>query len=137
MTWLFHDLTHAYSRHTVLAKLLCQLWIQLVIEKCFNQSLCVRCFNNIHSAFFYDLTSEESRHSVLAHLLCWFGVLLVIAKWFNHTHCVRYFTQIHLGCFTIRPAKKSYLMCYVIHCVNLGYIWSVKSALSRHTVLDI
>ena len=66
-----------------------------------------------------------------------FGVDLAIERLFNQTHFVRYFTNICLGCLTILPVKKSDTVCYLIYCVDLGYIWSLKSDLSRHAVLDI
>ena len=84
-----------------------------------------------------DLTSEKIRHYVLANLLCFFGVNLVIEDWFKQTHCVSYFTKIRLGFLIIISVGKSYTMCWIIYCVSFGYFWSLKSGLSRYTVLAI
>ena len=87
--------------------------------------------------FLNDLTSEKSRHYVLSTLLCWFGAHLVVEKWLKQTPCVIYFTNIDWGCFTIIPVGKLDTMWWLIYCVDLDYIWSLKFDLSRHSMSAI
>ena len=86
---------------------------------------------------FCGLNWWKSRHYVLDHLLCWFGLHFFIKEWLKKTQCVSYFTYIGLICFTILPVHKSENMCLLSYCVDLGYIWSLKSNLCRQTVLAI
>ena len=74
---------------------------------------------------------------MLPYLQNFFVVNLVIELWFNKTLCVSYFMKMRSGCFMILPVNKSDTTCLIIYCVHYGYIWSLKSVLSRHTMLAI
>ena len=116
---------------------MCWFEVHMIIEEWFKQTHYVSYFNNKRSVLMHNLTSKNIRHHVLADQLFWSGVHLVIAKWFKHTHCVRYFNNIHSICFTIWPVNKADNMYWLNNCVDLGFIWSLRSDLSRHTVLYI
>ena len=79
------------TRHYILDKLLCRLWIHLVIGNWFNLTQCVSWFTNIFFAWF---DQWKSWHHVLFKLLCWIGVHLLIGNRFKQTHYVDYFTKI-------------------------------------------
>ena len=86
---------------------------------------------------FHDLTSEWRRDYVFAILLISVGFHTVIEQWFIQKLCVTYFTQMILVCFTIWMVNKAGNICYSIYWFHLGYIWSLCSDLSRHSVLPI
>ena len=74
---------------------------------------------------------------MLDKLLCWLWVHSVIDKWFNQTHCVSCFTRTHSIFWMIWPVERADTMCYIIYCVDCGYIRSLNSDLIRHTVLAV
>ena len=82
----------------------------------------------------FDFTKIHS------YFLRWFHSKIKVFKtnkWFRQSPCVRYFTNMHLGFLMIWTVKKIDTTCNIIYCVDLVYIWSLKSDLRRHTVLDI
>ena len=104
---------------------------------CFKQTHCVSYSEKIDSFMLHNLTIDISRHYVLYNLLYSFVVHLVIEEWINHTHCVSYSTNIDSVMLHYFTSEKSDSRCYLINCVNLWYIWSLKSEWIRHTLLAI
>ena len=82
---------------------------------------------------------------MLAKLLCWLWVHSVTEKWFMQKNCVICFTKINsvslhdLTSENIRHYVLAKFLFWfeVIFIVDLGYIFSLQSDSSRHTVLDI
>ena len=120
----------------MLDKLLCNLWIHSFFGNRYNQTHCTSYFTKTDCIFLHDL-KVEIRHHVLANWLCWFGLFFVVEKLSKQKYYVVYFSKIHCGYFKIRSVEKLDIMCYLIYCVDLWYIWSLKINLRRHTVWTI
>ena len=115
----------------------CIDWVHSYIEKWVKYTQCLNCFTKINSILFHNLTREKFRYYVLAKIICLFVLILVIEKWFKQIQCVRSLTNIYSGCFTISQGNKVDTMYELSSCVDLVYIWSLKSDLIKHTVLSV
>ena len=74
---------------------------------------------------------------MLANELCLFWIHPAIENCFKQTQCVICFTKIYSVFWNDLTSKKPDTICFLIYCVDLGYIWSLKSDLIRNSVLAI
>ena len=103
--------------------LLSLIWVHLLINQWFKQTLCVSYFTKVIW--------------VTVGIGPWFGVHFVMDQWIKYTLCVCYFIGYNLGSFGDLTVIKMDTMCYPNYWVNMGYSRWLTSDKIRHFVLAI
>ena len=112
------------------------IWVNLLIEEWLKQTPFVRRFANIRFVCFMILPVHQVNTlcSISHYVDCVY--IISLKSDLSKTQCVRWFTKIHSVFCMMWPVKKQ-TRYILIYCVDLGYFCSLKSYLSRQTLLAI